>query len=171
MITRTSLGLRAALVAVAALGWWTGANAQLTPAGTLIPNRATVNYSVGGQAQAPIESSPTGNTTPGVGAGAGTAFLVDNRVDLTVAEFAGTATVTTPGALSAVLTFTVTNTGNAPQGYRAHAGGGSRNRCCSGNTDNADLQPRRFGSTRIRASTTDGNGTYDAGDTRRRSTS
>ena len=28
MITRTRTGLRAALVALAALGWWTAANAQ-----------------------------------------------------------------------------------------------------------------------------------------------
>ena len=59
---------------------------DLTPAGTSITNRATVNYSVGGQAKRSIESSPTGNTTPGVNAGASTTFVVDNRVDLTVAE-------------------------------------------------------------------------------------
>ncbi len=76
MITRTSLGLRTALVAVAALGWWTGANAQ-TAAGTSIANRASVNYSVGGLPQALIESSPTGNVTPG--AGAGTRHVVPRR--------------------------------------------------------------------------------------------
>jgi len=59
MITRTSYGMRAAFVAVAALGWWTSASAQLTPAGTSIQTRATVNYSVGGQTQTLIESSPT----------------------------------------------------------------------------------------------------------------
>ena len=118
MITLARTGLRAALVAVAALGWWTSASAQLTPAGTSIQNRATVNYSVGGQPQTLIESSPTGNTTPGAGAGANTTFLVDNRVDLTVTELSGNATITTPGAANAVLAFTVMNTGNAPQGYQ-----------------------------------------------------
>ena len=43
MSTRTQKGLRTALVAVAALGWWTGASAQETPAGTQINNRASVN--------------------------------------------------------------------------------------------------------------------------------
>jgi uncharacterized repeat protein (TIGR01451 family) len=77
-----------------------------------------VNYSVGGAPQTPIESSPTGNTTPGLTAGSDTTFVVDNRVDLTVAESSGNATVTAPGALNAWLAFTVTNTGNAPQGYQ-----------------------------------------------------
>ena len=58
MITRTLKGLRSALVAVAALGWWMGANAQNTLAGTQINNRATVSYSVGSLVQTPIESSP-----------------------------------------------------------------------------------------------------------------
>src|SRR5262245_62044079 len=117
MITRTLSGPRAALVAAAALGWSLGASAQMTPAGTSITNRATVNYSVGGQAQAPIESSPTGNATPDAGRGTHTPFVVDNRIDLTVAEVGATATTTTPGAANAFLTFTVLNTGNAPQGY------------------------------------------------------
>jgi hypothetical protein len=119
ILTRT--GLRAALVAFAALaGSWSTAHAQstLTPASTSIENRATVNYSVGGQAQTVIESSPTGNTAPGAGAGENTAFLVDNRVNLTVGELSGNATVTSPGATDTVLAFTVTNTGNAPQGYQ-----------------------------------------------------
>ena len=117
MSTLTRTGLRVLLVALAGIGWWTQANAQLTPAGTSIQTRATVNYSVGGQPQTLIESSPTGNTAPGAGAGASTTFLVDNRIDLTVAELSGNATITSPGATNAVLAFTVTNTGNAPQGY------------------------------------------------------
>jgi uncharacterized repeat protein (TIGR01451 family) len=122
MISRTRIGLRAALVALATFGWWTGANAQtLTPADTLIQNRATVNYSVGSQPQTLIESSPTGNTTPGAGAGTNTEFRVDNMVDLTVTELSGNATVTSPGATGAtapVLAFRVMNSGNAPQGYQ-----------------------------------------------------
>lgn len=164
-LTRT--GLRAALVALAAFGgfWHNTAEAQLTPAGTSIQNRATVNYSVGGQPQALIESSPTGNTTPGLNAGANTAFLVDNRVDLTVAEVSGNATVTSPGAPSAVLAFTVTNSGNAPQGYQLsfleEAG-----TLLFGNTDNVD-----FGNLVIRvdedpsAGNGTGNGAYDGTET------
>src|SRR5688572_177897 len=138
MITRTSYGLRTALVAVAALGWWTGANAQGTLAGTSINNRATVNYSVGGLAQAPIESSPTGNVTPGVGAGANTSFLVDNRINLSVSEVSGNATVVTPGMVGQVLAFTVANSGNSPQGYQL-ALSEEVGTVLFGNTDNAQF--------------------------------
>ena len=64
MTTLTRTGLRAALVALVISSWWTSANAQssLTPAGTSIQNRATVNYSVGGQAQALARG---GASTPG----------------------------------------------------------------------------------------------------------
>src|SRR4026208_1625970 len=118
MITRTLKGLRTAVAAVAALGWWMGANAQNTLAGTPINNRATVNYSVGGLAQAPIESSPTGNVTPGVGAGANTSFLVDNMINLSVSELSGSATVVTPGMVGQVSAFTAAKRGNAPEGYQ-----------------------------------------------------
>ena len=111
----------------------------MTPAGTSIANRATVNYSVGGQPQTLIESSPTGNTTPGAGAGASTTFVVDNRVDLTVTELSGNATITTPGATNAALAFTVTNTGNAPQGYRLTLDSKKSATALFGNTDNANL--------------------------------
>lgn len=161
MISRTQTGLRAALVAVAALGWWTGANAQNTTAGTPINNRAQVNYSVAGLPQAVIESSPTGNTTPGAGAGTDTAFLVDNKVDLSVTELSGNNTIVTPGAANGALAFRVVNEGNSPQGYRltiAELVGTS----LFGNTDNAN-----FGNLVIRvdedpsAGNGTGNGTYD----------
>jgi len=141
MTIRTRTSLRAALVVLAALGgWWNTADAQstLTPAGTSIQNRATVNYSVGGQPQTLIESSPTGNATPGLAAGANTTFLVDNRVDLTVAELGGNATITAPGAVNPWLAFTVTNTGNAPQGY-ALTISEEVGTLLFGNTDNDDF--------------------------------
>ena len=165
MTTLTRTGLKAALVAVVFSSWWTSASAQLTPAGTSIQNRATVNYSVGGQPQTLIESSPAGNTTPGAGAGANTTFLVDNRVDLTVAELSGNATVTTPGATNATLAFTVTNTGNAPQGY-ALTFLEEVGTALFGNTDNAN-----FGNLAIRVDEdpSSGNGTgndaYDGTET------
>ncbi len=151
ILTRT--GLRAALVALVISSWWTSASAQssLTPAGTSIQNRATVNYSVGGQPQTVIESSPTGNTTPGVNAGASTTFVVDNRVDLTVAELSGSATITAPGATNAALAFTVTNTGNAPQGYRADVDRGSRDRAVRQHGQRQLRQPGRCASTKTRA--------------------
>jgi uncharacterized repeat protein (TIGR01451 family) len=138
MITRTPIGLRAALVAAAALGWSLGASAQMTTAGTSINNRATVNYSVAGLAQAPIESSPTGNVTPGIGAGVDTAFVVDNMINLTVTEVSGNNTVVTPGVANGVLAFRVTNTGNSPQGYQLTVAE-EVGTILFGNTDNAQF--------------------------------
>jgi len=160
MITRTLFRPRAALIAVAAIGWSLGASAQLTPAGTSITNRATVNYSVGGLAQAPIESSPIGNTTPGAGLGTSTAFVVDNRVDLTVAEVGATATTTTPGTLNAFLRYTVLNTGNAPQGYAFTLAEEVTGSTFPAGNDNADFG---LGSLVVRVD--DGDGIFNAGDT------
>ena len=62
--------LRRVLLAAAtiAAGAWQTAGAVGTAANTSIANQATVSYSVGGNAQTPIPSSPTGNSTPGGGA-------------------------------------------------------------------------------------------------------
>ncbi|MGH8177560.1 MAG: hypothetical protein ACREV5_14985 [Steroidobacter sp.] len=145
-----------ALVALSPLGVLQGAFADGTDAGTSITNLATVNYSVGGAAQTPIESSPTGNSTPGVGNGADTAFLVDNRILHTVAEVGAAATATSPGAANVVATFTVTNTGNNSQGYQLTATnltGGA----LFGQTDNTDV-------ANLRAfRDVNGNNAYDAG--------
>ena len=112
------VGLRATFASLLLVGGvWNTAQAQLTPAGDTIANRATVNYSVGTVPQTEIESSPTGNTVPGETFGADTTFLVDQVVDLTVSELSGAETPTFPGAPSAVTSFTVTNDGNWPQGY------------------------------------------------------
>ena len=159
MITRTLYGLRTALVAVAALGWWMGANAQNTLAGTSIDNRASVNYSVGGIPQAVIESSPTGNVTPGLGAGVDTSFLVDNKIDLSVSEISGSATVVTPGMANQVLAFTVANSGNAPEGYRLTVTEETGTTLGFGGTDNAD-----FGLANLVVRVDDGDNVYDAGD-------
>lgn len=127
-----------ALVAVTSFAVLPQAWAVGTDAGTAINNRATVSYSVGSVAQTPIESSPTGNATPGVGNGANTSFVVDNRIDLTVTELSGGATVTSPGASGAVTAFRLTNTGNAAQGFQLSATqltGGT----VFGNTDTTDV--------------------------------
>lgn len=108
----------ACLIACGSVGVAQQAYAAGTPANTAIDNRATVNFAVNGVAQAPIESSPTGNSVPGANNGANTTFVVDNRIDLTVTEVSGNATGTTPGQPNGVTAFTVTNTGNSPQGYQ-----------------------------------------------------
>lgn len=95
----------------------TNAYALGTPSGTNVDNKATLNYSVGGVPQTLIESAPTGNSTPGVGGGVATSFVVDNKINLTVAEVSGSYTSTVPGKTAAVIHFTVTNIGNTTQNF------------------------------------------------------
>jgi len=112
--------LRRATLAALMLAAMSAANsvsAAGTASGTSVNNLATVDYAVGGVAQLPIESSPAGNSTPGTGNGAATSFVVDNRVDLTVAEAGAAVTQVGPGQSDALTTFTVTNTGNTTQDY------------------------------------------------------
>src|SRR5262245_50049635 len=110
-----------ACVALAAMAVSQQGLAAGTAADTNIVNRATVNFQVGGVAQTPIESSPLGNSTAGVGAGADTTFKVDNKIDLTVTEVGAAATTVSAGAVNQVTTFKVTNTGNYQQGYNLTA--------------------------------------------------
>jgi uncharacterized repeat protein (TIGR01451 family) len=105
-----------ALVAVSSMAGLQQAWADGTDAGVTINNRATVTYSVGTVAQTPIESSPAGNATPGVNAGADTSFVVDRRVFFTVTAIAG-APATVPGATGVVRAFTVHNDSNASIGF------------------------------------------------------
>lgn len=106
----------AALFAAFATGGLAPAYAAGTAAGTTISNKATVNYSVGGVAQSPVESSPTGNNAAGTGAGSSTNFVVDRRLALTVAEQDAAMTVNvSPGQTATVLKFTVSNAGNDTQ--------------------------------------------------------
>jgi hypothetical protein len=88
-----------------------------TAASTQINNRATVSYQVTGVSQTPIESSPTGNSTPGTNNGANTQFVVDRKIDLIVQEVGNAAVNVTPGALNQVTTFFLRNDGNDTQGY------------------------------------------------------
>ena len=137
------------------------AGAAGTAANTTVDNRATVNYSVGGVAQTPIESSPTGNSNPGAGNGADTSFVVDNRIDLSVDEQGGGATTVSPGQANVVASFTVTNDGNAPQGFQLSAvnlAGG----VVFGNTDNSDVNALRVFVDHPTLGTV---GAYDASDT------
>jgi uncharacterized repeat protein (TIGR01451 family) len=105
-----------------------------------VTNRASVQYDVGGVGQEVIESSPTGNSTPGAGAGADTTFVVDNMVNLTVVELDSAATSVNPGQGDAVTAFTVTNTGNTTQDYALTASNlTSADPAVHGNAD-TDLQ-------------------------------
>lgn len=75
-----------------------------TSPGTNITNTATLSYTIGGTAQPNINS----NTR---------AFVVDNRLDFVVATTDVARVGVAPGQTGAVLTFTVTNTGNSTQDY------------------------------------------------------
>jgi uncharacterized repeat protein (TIGR01451 family) len=145
-----------ALLALTSLGAIEGAYAAGTGAGVSINNRATVNYSVGSVAQTPIESSPTGNSNPGVNNGANTTFVVDNKIIHTVTELSGNATTTSPGATNVITAFTVTNLGNNPEGYQLTATNLTGGTLFS-QTDSTDV-------TNIRAfRDVNGNNAYDAG--------
>ena len=89
-------------------------SASAVDMGTPVTNQAVVNYDVATVAQTPIESSPTGNSTPG--AGVDTQFFVDNIVIVTVTN-TGNANVTIGSATEEVLTFRIDNGGNADQRY------------------------------------------------------
>ena len=79
-----------------------------TVAGTTVTNTATVNFSVGGTAQNPVSSNAAN-------------FLVDRKVNLTVAQLGGTGTQVTFGATNQVTSFTVTNNTNSVMDYRLFA--------------------------------------------------
>jgi len=89
--------------------------AQGIIAGTNISNTVIVNYEMNGTTQQPIESSPTGNSTPGLGNGQGTIFKVDRKVDLSVSSN-GDKTVAL-GSTQAELTFNLLNEGNDSQEF------------------------------------------------------
>ncbi|MDT8423395.1 MAG: hypothetical protein RQ724_06455 [Desulfuromonadales bacterium] len=77
-----------------------------TAAGTPVSNQATLDYKVGGVDQTTLNSDD-----PGVGGTAdATTFVVDHKVDLTVAFLADQTVV--PGQQNAAMRYSVTNTGN-----------------------------------------------------------
>jgi len=73
-----------------------GVFAEGTAAGTSVSNTATVTFKVGGTPQTPVSHVPT-------------TFLVDRKINLTVAQLGSSVTVA-PGSNDQVLAFTVTNT-------------------------------------------------------------
>lgn len=79
-----------------------------TDAGTLVENTATISYSVGGNAQAPITSAVAD-------------FVVDQKVDLTVTGNSGANIIVSPSTARATtgnkLTYVLSNDGNSPQDF------------------------------------------------------
>ena len=106
-----------------------------------ISNLSTLTYSVGGQAQPSIGSSPTGNTS---GAGTATTFVVDNRVNLTVVTTdVAPGRPVVPGTTAQVTTFTVTNTGNTVQDFALASAQLPDGTALFGDTDNFDATALR----------------------------
>lgn len=78
-----------------------------TASGTSISNIATIDFNVSGVPQPQISSD----------GGTPTAFLVDTKVDMTMTTVDVAAITAAPGSSGNVLTFTVTNTGNATHDF------------------------------------------------------
>jgi uncharacterized repeat protein (TIGR01451 family) len=157
-VTRIRLAL--ALPVLGSLGVMQSAFAIGTDSGVSVNNRATVSYSVGSVLQTPIESSPTGNSTPGAGNGANTTFVVDNKILHVVSEVGGTVNSTAPGAANVVATYLVTNQGNTSQGYALTATNiatGTASPFSGGSNDSTDVNNLRV------FVDVNGNNTYDAG--------
>lgn len=114
-----------------------------TPAGTPVTNTATATFEVGNVAQTAVSSAPT-------------TFLVDQRVQLDLTRV-GTATTATPGQSNAVVAFTLTNLGNAPQDVGLAAINLTGNETVfGGDADSTDVEdpPRVYHDV-------DGNGVFD----------
>lgn len=142
-----------------------------TNAGTSVPNRATISYTVGG-ATSTVESSPGGNTALGAGNGADTTFLVDRKVNFTLVERSGTygdpgaAPVSavpgaTAGQLGTVLGYTLTNLTNGIQDFALTSANGADPHV----GDVAGSVTDGFNATAPTIYLDDGDGVFDAGDT------
>jgi uncharacterized repeat protein (TIGR01451 family) len=136
-----------ALIALSSVGLFHGAHATGTVSGTVVNNTATVDYSVGGVAQAQL-TSPTAT------------FTVDSRVDFTVTEVGGAANPTYPGVNNVIATFRVSNTGNSTQGYALSVANQT-----TATPQGLSAQDDDLDVNNLRVFVDDGSGTYDAADT------
>jgi len=105
--TSISTRLAALLFGAALFGLVTqSALAAGTASGTSITNSASLGYTVSGVAQTPVPSNVV-------------SFLVDNKVNMTVArvDLAPVGVVSGAATVNAVTTFTVTNNGNTSQDF------------------------------------------------------
>lgn len=114
-----------------------------TTAGTSITNTATINYNVGAVAQPAISDGDT--------------FVVDRKINLTVAEVGTATTVVVPGQSGAVTTFTLQNTSNAVLDFALTTSQTVGGTAAHGGTDSYDI------TAPLIYRDTNANGTYDAG--------
>lgn len=152
--TRSPHKLVALLAATALFGSVSQGALALTASNTTISNLATLNYAVGGVSQTAIGSSEAGNTS---GAGTATTFVVDKKVNLTVAEVSSSLTSVSPAQTAVVTAFTVTNTGNDPQDFALAGANVATGQTLFTKNDNFDV-------TGIAAYVdANANGTYESG--------
>lgn len=85
-------------------------------AGTVVGNIATATFQIN-TVSFTVESSPTGNITPGIGNGTNTVFTIDNRINFTINLEDSNAIEVIAGQTNALLTFRLTNNGNAIQDF------------------------------------------------------
>lgn len=116
------------------------ANAATT-AGVSVTNNVTVSYQVGGTNQTDITTSDT--------------FIVDRKINISVAEQGNASTSVSPNEQNAVTTFTVTNASNDVIDIGLSAANGA---AAHGGTDNFDV-------TGIQIYLDDGDGSFDGDDT------
>ncbi|HEY0085723.1 MAG TPA: hypothetical protein VGB65_07405 [Allosphingosinicella sp.] len=142
-MTRTMRLLATASTLAAAAFAATPAFAEGTAAGTTITNTVSLSYKVGNIDQNGISASNT--------------FTVDRKVVLTVAEVGNTTTSVSPGQLSAVTTFDVTNGSNAPLDFALAASQPAGGTAKHGGTDNFNVSGVKL------YRDANANGSYDAG--------
>jgi len=142
-MTRTMRLLATASTLAAAAFAATPAFAEGTAAGTTITNSVSLSYKVGNVDQNNVTASNT--------------FMVDRKVVLTVAEVGNVTTSVSPGQLSAVTTFDVTNGSNAPLDFALAASQLTGGTAKHGGTDNFNVSNVKL------YRDANANGSYDAG--------
>ncbi len=105
------------------LSWTVTAQAAGTASGTLISNTVLLQCDLCGPGGTPSNTA---------------SFVVDNKVNVTVAESDGAATPVVAGQPAAVTRFTVTNNGNAVQDYALAVANVASGASLFGGTDNFD---------------------------------
>lgn len=113
------------IAAALLLGGGGTAYAAGTASGTTISNQASVDYKVSTIDQPTINSNNY-------------QFVVDTKIDLTVSTDDVAAVAVTPGSNDNVMTFTVTNDGNATQDFNLSAAALAGGTGAFGGTDNID---------------------------------
>jgi len=142
---RTSrwLGAASSLVLVALSA--APAFAEGTEAGTTITNEVSVSFQVGGITQTVEEATDE--------------FVVDRKVNLTVVEMGGSATLVTPGSTSQVTIFEVTNLSNDTVDFALSIAQQSGGAGAFSGTDNFNTGAVKY------YLDTDNSGGYNSGDT------